>query len=87
MEWISVQDRLPEHTERVLITDGKVILRAQYSNGRSLIAFEGDGRYNEDDDEFYCEEGWYETNENEEIHWAVGSLITHWMYLPKPPKQ
>lgn len=62
-------------------------IRATYAAPKTLPQAdecEG-GIYDEETDEFYCEEGWYEDNEYEEIHWKVSDPVTHWMPLPEPP--
>ena len=64
-------------------------IRAQYAPPKTLEQSpdaEG-GEYDEESDTFYCTEGWYETNEYEEIHWAVTDPVTHWMHLPSPPNE
>lgn len=64
-------------------------LRAQYAPPKTLEMgpeCEG-GIYDEETDTFYCEEGWYETNVHEEVHWAITDEVTHWMPLPDVPAQ
>lgn len=73
MEWISVEDRLPEENEQVLITDGSDVFYAYkyyYEGWDYQIAEDFDG-----------EEGVFSTNAMKEKH------VTHWMPLPEPPKQ
>ena len=43
------------------------------------------GEYNEATDTYYDPEGWYETNEYEDVHWAVSDVVTHWQPLPDVP--
>lgn len=62
-------------------------IRAQYVPPKTLeqsLECEG-GEYDEETDTFYCEEGWYETNEYEDVHWAVIDAVSHWMPLPDAP--
>ena len=64
-------------------------IRAQYAAKHTLEQHhdaEG-GDYDEASDTYYCEPGWYEDNEYEDIHWCVSDPVTHWQYLPEPPKQ
>lgn len=35
----------------------------------------------------FCPEGWYETNEYEDVHWRITDGVTHWQALPSPPVQ
>lgn len=92
--WISVEERLPEAGEPVLVylenSHGKGRrLRAQYSDGKSLEADDADdsGVYDEEQDKYFVPEGWYETNEHEEVHWKVDDPVTHWQPLPAAPRK
>lgn len=101
-EWISVEERLPESGEHVLACcfvkwlggGGKsYVCDAYYAKPKTLtcnscgddIAYE----YDEETDEYYLLEGWYEVIKN----WgdydsiSIGDFVTHWMPLPKPPKE
>ena len=91
-KWVGVADGMPESGICVIAffvnEFGKHrTIRAQYAAQYSLEqADECDGgEYSEDDDTFYCDEGWYESNEFENVHWAVDGDISHWMPLPDPP--
>ena len=93
--WIRVEDALPESGVPVIAfvprygghTNSRRI-RAQYAAKHSLEQhMEADGGdYDEASDTYYCEPGWYEDNEYEEIHWCVSDEVTHWQPLPQPPK-
>ena len=91
--WRKVSDGLPESGVPVLVyvvspTNPKWSrrLRAEYA-ARFTLETGGDeeGEYSEEKDNYYCHEGWYESNEEEEIHWHIGDNVTHWMPLPDPP--
>lgn len=48
-----------------------------------------DGEYDEENDCFWIPECWYEINEvDDNPNWILDDdyIITHWMELPKPPK-
>ena len=102
MEWISVEDRLPESGVHVLLCcemhrhggeiAGKYVCDGYYAEANKIIAGdfpdECNCEYSEEDDEFYLREGWYEVVKN----WddfnsvAVEDFVTHWMPIPNPPK-
>ena len=67
MEWISVEDeeKLPEHLEDVLFTDGINIFK-----GYRLVVCLGSSEI----------DYWYSNLDNRILD------VTHWMPLPKPPK-
>jgi hypothetical protein len=92
-EWARVDAALPESGKPVLAhyvnRCGKSrVVRAIYAARLTLPASEtwDECEYSEDDDEFYCPEGWYEFNEQDETHWRLESPATHWMPLPLPPE-
>jgi hypothetical protein len=93
-EWILTSERLPEPGIRVLITfknefGKKRIIPAVWSDGKSLEADDDNtdvAIYDEEIDTYWCPEGWFESNEYDDVHWAVsGVTVTHWMPLPEPP--
>lgn len=88
-QWVSVEERLPEPGEPVLLDIGKrTPIRAEWVKAKTLIAH-GDcdfGEYDEAADDWYWPEGWYEWNEHEETHWAVTETALNWMPLPAPPQ-
>jgi len=63
-------------------------IRAQWAPDKTLEqSFDAEGGiYDEETDKWYVEEGWYETNEYEEVHWAVTGTVTHWQPLPPLPE-
>jgi len=91
--WTSVNDQMPEPGVPVIALVnpneyGKTRrIRAMWVPAKTLelhLDAEG-GMYDEATDTFYCEEGWYETNEYKEVHWNVSGTITHWQKLPPLP--
>ena len=94
LEWVNIDKQLPESNIMVLAyfvnEYGKEhVIRAQYAKKFTLRISKDIteyGEYDEETDEYYCTEGWYETNEFEDIHWMVVENITHWMSLPNKPK-
>ena len=71
-EWISVKDKLPPYNRNVLVYRPNMAMKILVDNYA--------GYYGEDDDEWY--EGW--AKYGNDIH--GNQVITHWAYLPQPPK-
>ena len=71
-EWIPVKDRLPQYNNDVLVYRPNMAMKILVDNYA--------GYYGEDDDEWH--EGW--AKYGKDIHGK--SIITHWAYLPQPPK-
>ena len=71
-EWISVDDKLPPYNRDVLVYRPNMAMK--------IIVDTYDGYYGDDDDEWY--EGW--ALYGKDIHGKP--IITHWAYLPLPPK-
>ena len=71
-EWISVEDKLPPYNRDVLVYRPNMAMKILVDNYA--------GYYGEDDDEWY--EGW--AKHGTDIHGKP--VITHWQYLPQPPK-
>lgn len=97
-EWISVEDRLPEHGVNVLVTYKNSMRRNRVIVGHRLERYRcesscEDGEndeYCEEKDNYFLKEGWYEQQDN----WGEYSSIsvnegepTHWMPLPEPPEE
>lgn len=72
-EWISVEDRLPQKYDRVLVTDGKQVC-LHYK--QSCVNWEDEKGY-----DLYCSC----TLNHDRCDFVEGS-ITHWMPLPFLPK-
>jgi hypothetical protein len=91
-----VSERLPEQPKKheepipVLCTDGRQVFRACYVGEKVIncedLGYDGEADYDETTDNYYWLEGWYEWNDCEETHWALGWKITHWMPLPDSPE-
>ena len=71
-EWISVNDKLPPYNRDVLVYRPNMAMK--------ILVDTYDGYYGDDDDEWY--EGW--ALYGKDIHGKP--VITHWAYLPQPPK-
>ena len=71
-EWISVDDKLPPYNRDVLVYRPNMAMKILVDNY--------EGYYGEDDAEWY--EGWAKFGND--IHGKP--IITHWAYLPRPPK-
>ena len=93
--WVETKDRMPKSGEPVLVfVQGvygnktrrlRACYAAKYTLVQSELANDDNADYDEGTDEHYCAEGWYETNEFEEVHWRIDGEVTHWMPLPEPP--
>ena len=71
-EWISVEDKLPPYNRDVLVYRPNMAMKILVDN----YAW----HYRDDDDEWY--EDWALSGKD-----ANGNpVITHWAYLPQPPK-
>lgn len=93
--WVAVSERLPDPGIPVLVycknSHGKGRrLRAEWCprwTVESVCDDDSDNyEYSEEKDQYYVNEGWYETNEFEETHWKIDRPVTHWMPLPEPPE-
>ena len=71
-EWISVEDKLPPYNHNVLVYRPNMAMKILDDNYG--------GYYGEDDEEWH--EGWEKYGKD--IHGKP--IITHWAYLPQPPK-
>ena len=93
MEWISVEDALPEYCTPVLVFcananykhDGLKTIVASYQSGKDL--FETSEIFDSEDD---VVDSWIaETSMfDDEYGWRfINDGVTHWMPLPEPPKE
>ena len=71
-EWFSVDDKYPPYNRDVLVYRPNMAMK--------IIVDTYDGYYGDDDDEWY--EGW--ALYGKDTH--GNPAITHWAYLPQPPK-
>ena len=71
-EWISVDDKYPPYNRDVLVYRPNMAMK--------IIVDTYNGYYGDDDDEWY--EGW--ALYGKDTH--GNPAITHWSYLPQPPK-
>jgi hypothetical protein len=94
--WIPVSEGLPRSGIPVLAAYlnvlGKArVVRAEYAPPKTLpLAEDCDdegGEYDEETDTYYCSPGWYESNDNEEVHWRITDEVTHWQPLPAHPSK
>ena len=101
-QWVSVKDRLPESQMPVLaVVRSKsfpkyvAITVAEHINAHEVTTedwrdYEGDTENDEEKDCFWIRECWYELNavdDNPNLEINCGDYITHWMPLPKAPKE
>lgn len=90
MKWIKITEKMPEPEKPVLVYDSKNVIRARFIPKFYIEDewgnFLGELDYNKETDLFYWPEGWYEWNAYEEIHWLLTNKVTHWMELPRYPK-
>ena len=92
-EWISVEERLPENEQNVLWTFKNScwksrVIRCFYARKFQVEIYDDPydfWEWNEEKDEYYIPEWWYESNEYDEVNYAISDEITHWQPLPLPP--
>lgn len=97
LDWISVDERLPETKQRVLVCftnsyDRSWVTCADYIAPRTVLEedymdeqFSGGGEYDKEKDCYWTEAGWYEHNYEPETNWKLTDKVTHWMPLPASP--
>jgi hypothetical protein len=87
------RDGVPDGPDFVLacvkVDKRTVVLRASYVRQYELVSdsesIDEHCDYHEEQDEYFVPEGWYESNEFEEINWRVQGEVIGWMPLPSPP--
>jgi len=95
--WISVNNKLPETKKRVLVRfettfkDKQIphVTIADYIAPRTVLESEymdeeyaGCGDYDEENDCYWTETGWYESGYETEFNQQLSENVTHWMPLP-----
>lgn len=99
MKWISVNQKMPKSKIPVLVyfnnlDKKKIITIAEYIKEKEELEedylhpdfSDGLAEYDEINDCCWAPGGWYEIQNVSEVNWYLGKNITHWMYLPKLPK-
>lgn len=101
-EWISVKDGSPKSEQEVFIYCNrggfKFVCPAIYEDGTMLTQnsrwnwndLEEYGTYSEENDDYFVPKGWWENRQftpDDMYNCPVDCEVTHWMELPKPPKE
>lgn len=94
--WVSIEKAQPKPQQRVYVVCvnqyGRVVVRfqsiAEYipymtvkEQDYMADEYQGEGDYNEEEDEYYTPEGFYEWQSETEMHWKISAKVTHWMPL------
>ena len=101
-EWSSVKDGTPKNEQEVLIYCNRggfrFVCPAIYEDGTMLTQnsrwnwndIEEYGTYSEENDDYFVAKGWWENRQftpDDVYNCPVDCEVTHWMPLPKPPKE
>lgn len=101
-EWVSVKDGPPKNEQEVLIYCNrggfKFVCPAIYEDGTMLTQnscwnwyeIEEYGTYSEENDDYFVRKGWWENRQftpDDVYNCPVDCEVTHWMPMPKPPKE
>ena len=99
--WISVKERLPKNEQEVLVccerSKCRFVCPAIYEDGTVLTQdsvwnwydIDSCGTYSEENDDYFVPQGWWENRQftpDDVYNNPVDCNVTHWMYLPEPPK-
>jgi len=95
--WVSIEEDQPKPQERVYLVcenpkyGGGVIRFQTIAEYIPYMAvkeeeymadeYQGEGDYNEKEDEYYTPKGFYEWQSEPEMHWKISAKVTHWMPL------
>ena len=95
--WIPCSERLPEETVLVTVKTKtskyryvcEAVWIPRWTWKASFDNWEDCSEYNEDEDEFYVNEGWYERVHNWDEYSYIGieDEVLAWMPLPEPYKE
>lgn len=99
--WVSVEEDQPKPQQRVYVVcenpkyGGGVVrfqTMAEYipymtvkEEDYMADEYQGEGDYNEEEDEYYTPKGFYEWQSEPEMHWKISAKVTHWMPLIELP--
>lgn len=95
--WVSIEEAQPKPQQRVYVVcetpkyGGGVVrfqTMAEYipymtvkEEDYMADEYQGEGDYNEEEDEYYTPKGFYEWQSEPEMNWKISAKITHWMPL------
>lgn len=93
MEWISVNDRLPEPEQAVLICvdyeqdeeTEQWITKGFYENGEQEV-WQSNYDFSFYDSDSKIREAWYEISHFPDKYQDIDGEVTHWMPLPELPR-
>lgn len=100
-KWIPVSEKLPEANVDVLALyewagqfhkeeKYTYICRASYIPKNTIRVDDKWAEVWEETDSYYVPEGWYEEcsqGNSDYMSYHIGATVTHWQYLPQPPKE
>lgn len=101
-KWISVEDRLPEPEQEVIVCCESQISKYKYvccafhipenwyrESSKFNWFYDSCDEYDEEQDDYVVNKGWYESIHNWDEYSTIGidDAVTHWMPIPEPPKE